>query len=233
MSRRVRRSALAALSCAVLVAPGAEARRPWEAGELVRLPTRQKVVVLTFDGGGNKAGATSILATLRREQVPATFFLTGRFVRLYPELARRIGADFQVGNHTYDHADLTTLSSGAVSTEITRAAALIRRGTGRDPRPLFRFPYGSRDARTRAVVHGLGYASIRWTADTLGWMGAAQLHRAVPHVVASLEPGAILLMHVGSAPDGSVVDTRVLPALIRAVRARGYRFVELPRVRPR
>ena len=76
------------------------------AGELVRLQTRQRVVALTFDGGGNAAGAKAILGLLRREDVPATFFLTGHFVRTYPAIARAIGRTYVVGNHTVDHADL-------------------------------------------------------------------------------------------------------------------------------
>src|SRR5205085_4015736 len=79
------------------------------AGELVRLQTRQHVIALTFDGGGNAAGAKRIIRTLRRNDVPATFFLTGRFVRTYPSFARVIGRRFVVGNHTVDHADLTRL----------------------------------------------------------------------------------------------------------------------------
>ena len=39
------------------------------AGELVRLQTRQHVVALTFDGGGNADGAKRVLAVLRREHV--------------------------------------------------------------------------------------------------------------------------------------------------------------------
>ena len=61
------------------------------AGELVRLQTRQHVVALTFDGGGNADGAKGVLAVLRREKVPGTFFLTGHFVESYPLLARVIG----------------------------------------------------------------------------------------------------------------------------------------------
>ncbi len=61
------------------------------AGELVRLQTRQRVVALTFDGGANADGARGVLAVLRRESVPGTFFLTGQFVRTYPALSRAIG----------------------------------------------------------------------------------------------------------------------------------------------
>ena len=57
------------------------------AGELVRLQTRQHVVALTFDGGGNADGAKAVLALLRRERVTGTFFLTGHFVKTYPTLS--------------------------------------------------------------------------------------------------------------------------------------------------
>jgi peptidoglycan/xylan/chitin deacetylase (PgdA/CDA1 family) len=199
------------------------------AGELVRLQTRQHVVAITFDGGGDAGGARRIMSTLRRDRVPATFFLTGRFVRTYPAIARAIGRRFAVGNHTVDHADLTRLSSSAVSREIADAAVQIRRATGRDTHPLFRFPYGARDARTLGICHRLGYVSVRWTVDTLGWMGSSiqTPSGAVRRVVDALVPGEIVLMHLGSARDGSTIDAHALPAVVRAVRARGYRFVTL------
>ena len=204
------------------------------AGELVRLQTRQHVVGLTFDGGGNAEGVKSILSTLRRERVPATFFLTGHFVRAYPEIARAIGRRYVVANHTVDHAHLTAMSNAAVRREIVGANVMIRRATGRETRPLFRFPYGDRDARTLAICHRLGYTSIRWTVDTWGWMGrsAQSVPGAVRRVLDNLVPGAIVLMHIGSSRDGSTIDTAALPGVIRAVRARGYRFVTLKGVRP-
>jgi peptidoglycan/xylan/chitin deacetylase (PgdA/CDA1 family) len=203
------------------------------AGELVRLQTSQHVVALTFDGGGNAAGAMSVLAALRREHVAATFFLTGHFVKTYPALARAIGRKYPVGNHTVDHADLTRLPSPAVTREIAGAEVMIRRATGRDPRPYFRFPYGARDARTLRIAHRLGYVSVRWTVDTWGWMGrpSQSVPGAVRRVVDHLVPGEIVLMHLGSSRDGSTIDSRALPQVIRAVRTRGYRFVTLEGVR--
>ena len=199
------------------------------AGELVRLQTGQHVVALTFDGGGNDVGAPGILRVLKRDRVPATFFLTGHFVRSYPRLARAIGKSFVVGNHTIDHVGLPPLSSSAVAHEIAGAAAMIKRATRRDTHPLFRFPYGARDARTLAICHKLGYVSIRWTVDTLGWMGEPTQTPAgaVRRVIENLLPGEIVLMHLGSSSNGSTVDTLALSGLIRAVRARGYRFVTL------
>jgi len=203
------------------------------AGELVRLQTRQHVVALTFDGGGNADAAKGVLAVLRQEHVRGTFFLTGHFVQTYPLLSRAIGRRYPVANHTVDHLDLRRLSTPAATREITQAERMIVRATGRDPRPLFRFPYGARDARTLGIVRRLGYTSVRWTVDTWGWMGltlqtvAGAERRVLDHLV----PGEIVLMHLGAARDRSTIDSSALPEVIRAVRARGYRFVTLAGIR--
>ena len=201
----------------------------WQAGELVRLPTSAHVVALTFDGGGNDMGAADVLATLRRTGTPATFFLTGHFVRLYPVIARQIGGHFELGDHTVDHADMTRLPNAQVAWEIEAARAQIKRVSGVDPKPWFRFPYGARNARTLRIVRALGYLPVRWTVDTWGWMGnccqtiTGVINRALSHLV----PGEIVLMHLGSARGGVRLDSQALPALIMAIRARGYRFVTL------
>src|SRR2546423_15637287 len=95
------------------------------AGELVRLQTRQHVVALTFDGGGNADGAKRVLAVLRREHVTGTFFLKGHFVQTYPLLSRAIGRRYPVANHTVDHLDLRRLSTTAPTAEIPKAVTRV------------------------------------------------------------------------------------------------------------
>jgi peptidoglycan/xylan/chitin deacetylase (PgdA/CDA1 family) len=203
------------------------------AGEIVRLQTRQHVVALTFDGGGNADAARDVLAILRHERVKATFFLTGHFEQSYPALARAIGRRYPVGNHTVNHLDLLRLSARSAKREVTRGAVMIQRATGRDTHPYFRFPYGSRNTRTLRMVNDLGYASVRWTVDTWGWMGRSQqtVPGAVRRVMEHLVPGEIVLMHLGSSRDHSTIDSKALPAVIHRVRAHGYRFVTLAGIR--
>jgi peptidoglycan/xylan/chitin deacetylase (PgdA/CDA1 family) len=78
-------------------------------------------------------------------------------------------------------------------------------------------------------VNELGYASVRWTVDTWGWMGLTQqsVAGAVRRVMQNLVPGEIVLMHLGSSRDHSTIDAKALPAVVHLVRARGYRFVTL------
>ena len=117
--------------------------------EWLRIPTRRRVVALTFDCGANAAGVPAILAALDQEQAPATFFLTGRWVEAFPGYARAVGAAFPVGNHTYDHLDLTAVRPARVRAQVERADRAIARATGRDPRPSSASPSG-RGTRRRS-----------------------------------------------------------------------------------
>ncbi len=189
------------------------------------------MVALTFDAGAGDGGVAKILATLAETHTPATFFMTGRWAELFPASARRIAATYLVGNHTFDHQDLLKLGVGDVTSEVTRAAQAIERTTGRSPARLFRFPYGSSDAATLGVVEGLGYTAVGWTVDSLGWEGTTGGQTAqtvIDHVLAELQPGEIVLMHVGANPnDGTTLDADALATVIQRVRARGYDFVTL------
>lgn len=199
---------------------------------LDRLATAQHVVALTLDAGGNADAASRAFAELRRAAIPVTFFLTGRWVTLYPVLARELGRDplWNVGNHSVDHTSMPTLSAARARWEVVRARREIEGATGRDPKPLFRFPYGAETPALVARVERLGYRDVRWTVDSLGWRGPRfeTVSGLVRRVADGVRPGAIVLMHIGSS-GGGTLDTDALPAVIRAVEARGYRFVALPR----
>ena len=198
---------------------------------VTRLPTSRRVVALTFDGGAGAQGAASIVATLERAGVPATFFLTGQFARSFPGVVETLRDNhFVVGNHTMTHPHLTQLSSSAVIAEITSGRLRVQAATGVDPRPLFRFPYGEYDARTLQLVHDQGYGAVGWTVDTRGWQGraAGTVDDLVERVRLSLRPGAIVLMHLGANPDdGTTYDADALPRVISMIRTAGYSFTDL------
>jgi peptidoglycan/xylan/chitin deacetylase (PgdA/CDA1 family) len=202
-----------------------------QGGEWSRLPTTRKVVALTFDAGANADGVAKIMATLRSTGVAATFFLTGQWVERYPQQTEQIGTYYPIGNHTYSHPHLPALTDAQVRDQVTLAQNRIRAVTAQDARPVFRFPFGDRDARTTSIVNSLGYGSIYWTVDTLGWEGTSggQTTRTVVNrVLATLTPGQIVLMHVGSHPtDHSTLDADALPTLISELRQRGYGFTTI------
>jgi len=196
-----------------------------------RIPTSRKVVALTFDAGANGDGVKSILATLAKEKVAATFYLTGDFVDRFPTLAVSMSAAGRLGNHTADHPHLPTLTDAQVRTEVTSARATLLRVTGEDPRPLFRFPFGDSGPRDLRLVNNLGYVAVGWTVDTLGWQGTSggrSVDSVVQRVLSAATPGEIVLMHVGSNPtDHSTLDADALPRIISGLLAAGYGFVSL------
>ncbi|MDP9884846.1 peptidoglycan/xylan/chitin deacetylase (PgdA/CDA1 family) [Sinomonas atrocyanea] len=200
--------------------------------DIERIPTQDKVVALTFDAGANDAGLASILSTLAAQHVPATFFLTGAWAKAHPaDVAQIAAGGHRVGNHSMTHPDMTTLTDAQIAAELSSAQAAIR-ADGVDPRPFFRFPSGARNARTIAAVNASGYAAIRWTVDSLGWQGTVGGTRGAPSVIQrvmnAIQPGEIVLMHVGSNPDdGSTLDAAALPGIIDQMRTEGYTFVTL------
>ena len=205
----------------------------WLAGtDWTSIPATRHVVALTFDAGANADAVAAILATLRRDHVPATFFLTGTFARDYRAAAQAIAAaGMRIGDHTISHPHLTQLGDAAVRHQILGAARQIQAVTGQDPAPLFRFPFGDAGTRTIAIANQAGYVPVRWTVDTLGWEGTAGHISAavvVSRVLGALRPGEIVLMHAGSNPDDhTTFDADALPHVITELRARGYSFVTL------
>ena len=202
--------------------------------DITVLPTSSRVVALTFDAGANSGGLSSILATLANRQVRATFFLTGQWAAANPSSVAAIrNAGHRTGNHSMTHPEFTALSDAAMRQQVLDAQRAILNG-GADPRPLFRFPFGDRNAHTIDVVNSVGYGAIRWTVDTLGWQGTSGGQTAqmvADRALAALRPGEIVLMHIGSNPtDGSTLDAAALPSMIDRMRAAGYGFVTLDAV---
>ncbi len=211
---------------------GGALRSQFVGRQITVLPTSSKVVGLTFDEGANADGVSKILTTLQNNGVPATFFMTGAWARSFPQFAASIGLRYPVGNHTNTHANLTTLTDAQIRAQILGGATAVQSATRYDTHPMFRFPFGASNAHTLSVVNSLGYASINWTVDTLGWQGTSGGQSTATvrgRVLANLRPGEIILMHVGSNPtDHSTLDADALQGVINDLKAEGYGFVVVP-----
>lgn len=194
-----------------------------------RIPTKVKTVALTFDCGSNDEGLPLIYETLRDKGVPATFFVTGRFAKAHPKRIQRMAArKYVIGNHSWSHPDMTRLSDAAFARQITRTQSAIA-ANAPGSHPWFRFPYGARRIPLDVQrANDLGYATVRWTVDTLGWQGTSggmTRAKVKARVLNALTPGEIVLMHCGSHPtDGSTLDAHALASTIAALRKRGYGF---------
>jgi peptidoglycan-N-acetylglucosamine deacetylase len=195
---------------------------------IVRGRTREKVVALTFDDGPNAPHTARILDILRREGVPATFFLVGANVLREPALARRIVAEgHTLGNHTAMHRWRDAILAPRYR-DLDRAQAIIAAQTGVAPR-YFRPPFGIHTPWQLRAVRQRGLTPVQWSAEANDphRPGAATIAR---RLLAAAHPGAILLLHDGDgtrAAADRAQTVAALPAAIAGLRARGYRIVPL------
>jgi peptidoglycan/xylan/chitin deacetylase (PgdA/CDA1 family) len=200
------------------------------------IPTTRKVAALTFDiGAANLGGLPKVLATLRRDHAAATFFLIGAWVSRFKSAARAIvKSGAAIGDLSLTHPHFPRISDASMRDQVLSAQSEIARVTGAEPWPWFRFPFGDHNNHTITVVNSLGFATIGWTVDTLGWEGASRgitVQSIIARVVAARRPGEIVLMHPAATVDHSILDAQALPGIIEALRSYGYSFVTINALR--
>ena len=181
-------------------------------------------VALTFDAGADDSAVRSILAQLLAHHVRATFFLTGRFCELYPDSCRAIAnAGMEIGNHSYSHPHFTKRTDAQIRTQLEHADQVIARTCGCSTRPLFRFPYGDCNRRTRSIVAREGYQAFGWSLDSLDSVGKPKSADFVAkRIIAKIKPGYITLMHV-SYPHSA----QALPRIFAYLDKRGLKAVPI------
>ena len=216
----------------------------------------KKEMLLTFDGGSNDNAAGNILKVLKENGIKATVFLTGEFIKKYPERARRLVADGHlVGNHTYSHPHLTTYSFNekhatlpgvtkeVVESQLKKTEELFRSVTGKDFSPYWRAPFGDKNSQILESAYHAGYRHVFWTPklDTLDWVAdrKSPLFREPRQILRGILSqaekgdgfldGGIVLMHLGSErPDEQGADT-ILSDLVSQLRSQGYGFTTVDR----
>jgi peptidoglycan/xylan/chitin deacetylase (PgdA/CDA1 family) len=192
-------------------------------------PRNVREIALTFDDGPWwSPPASAFLRVLERLHAPATFFEIGRQIPEYDPhgtIERQMLADGDmIGDHTWSHPlDLVGLSRAAQRSQLSLAAAAIRKATGFEP-CLFRSPGGGVDAELLQLARSMGFATIRWDVDPRDW-ALPGVGAIVDNVVANAHNGAIVEEHFGGGPRYETLDA--LPAEIAALRARGYKLVTL------
>ncbi|WP_066253409.1 polysaccharide deacetylase family protein [Neobacillus drentensis] len=183
---------------------------------------QQKKIALTFDAGSDAVGI-GILDVLKKHNVKATFFLTGKWVVKYPSLAKRIADEgHDIGNHSYSHPDAVKTTTSAFKKDIIKAEEAIKSVTGRTPQPYFRFPFGSYNTAALKTAGEAGYPySIQWSLDTIDWQQPAS-EVIISRIKTGASNGDIILMHIGGINTPAAVDN-VIPWL----KAQGYQLVPL------
>ena len=153
-------------------------------------PKEKKTIALTFDDGPSSFTGR-LLDCLEKNNAKATFFMVGKEIESFPDEVKRMKKlGCELGNHTYSHTDLTTLSSKEISNEIGTVDKLLYDLAGHGA-TIVRPPYGSINDNVRYTV---GTPMMLWSVDTLDWE-TEDVQKIVDTVMSSAEDGAVILMH--------------------------------------
>lgn len=190
-----------------------------------------KTVVLTFDDGPHKAYTDDVVAILKRYDVPGVFFEVGRnlgevhadgSIKLGPmaSISRNLMEQgYAVGNHSLTHAQLSRTTGDALREQVLTTDTLLKDVDTRRA-PLFRFPYGARNAEGLQLLNEAGLKSIMWNIDSMDWADPVP-ESIVQRVLGQVqkEQRGIILFH--DIHDRAV---KALPQILDRLIAEGYQF---------
>jgi len=212
-------------SVALLLLPLAAAR----ADVILRLPTNERVLALTFDACEQHRAMkldTGISDFLVAHKIPFTLFLSGRFVEDNAAAIKALSAlpFVELENHSWDHPNrMTRLSDEDVRAEILKTDDEVAAVTGRHT-AFFRFPAITYDARILADAEGLGFRVVHYRWESGDPDPHETADRIVRETLEAVRPGDILIHHINGRGWHTA---EALPRLIAGLQAQGYRFVLL------
>ena len=181
--------------------------------------TADKCVSLTFDDGPGPY-TDRLLDVLGDAGAKATFFLIGNKVAADPDGARRIAAaGMEIGNHTWEHPNMTTIPPQYVPAQLSRAQEAIAAATGVTP-TLWRPPGGLTDAAVDAVAAADGLAGILWDVIPFDWINDSDTAATRYMLMTQIRPGSVVLFH---DTYSSTVD--LVAQFLPVLKANGYRMV--------
>lgn len=225
------------------------------ARDVTRGRTDRKELALTFDGGAGNGATAAILDILRDKELHCTMFLTGGYLKRYPEQVKEMLKDgHEIGNHTWSHPHLTSyaenekhetlenMTRDKLHDELIKTASLFKEVTGQKMKPYWRAPFGEHNHDIRLWAGEIGYRQIGWThgrgetMDSMDWVAdtSASAYKSSDEILQKL-------LNFGKDKDtganGSIVlmhlDTQrkeqpvhtIIPAFVDSMQARGYKFV--------
>ncbi len=175
-----------------------------------------KMVALTFDDGPHPINTPLILEELKKRNAVATFFVVGNRVQYYPEvLAQIIAEGSEIGNHTWSHKQLTTLSPEGIKKQVNDTQEVVKSVVGITPK-IFRTPYGEVG---ELVAQNVGLPIILWSVDTEDWKNKDS-EIIVTHIITETDDGEIVLQH-----DLYLWSVEAVGPALDDLIGKGYKFV--------
>lgn len=185
---------------------------------------QKKAVALMVNVAWGTEHLPKMLQILRQENVKATFFLDGSWLKQNPDMARRIVKDrHEIGNHAYSHPMMSQLTPERMNEEISKTNQLIEKTLGVKSR-WFGPPAGDFNQRVVAVAAAHGMHTVLWTVDTVDWRKSVSPAMMVNKVKEAMGPGHLLLTH----PTDRTVEA--LPLILRTMKEKGCRWLPVGRL---
>ena len=187
--------------------------------------------------GGRVGDSVAIVRWLVDHDVAATIFMTGAMAdNVNTDAGRTVLSIIDahptlltLGNHSYTHTDFRSLTPAEIQDELTRTENALAPWVAQDPKPFFRPPYGGYDTAALATLGTAGYRyTVLWDVDTIDWRPIANdppgptADQMVAEVLAGVEGGSIVLMHLGGY---ETLDA--LPDIVTGLTERGFDLVTL------
>ncbi len=188
--------------------------------------TSQKVIYLTFDCGYENGYTTQILDVLKKHRAPAAFFVVGHMIESAPDIVRRMAAEGHVvGNHTFHHPDMSSISEqAAFQKELDSLAELYQKTVGQPLPHFYRPPQGKYSEENLKQAQALGYKTVFWSLAYVDWNTDSQPSpdQAYAKLLPRIHDGAIVLLHSTSRTNAEILDE-----LLSKWEAMGYTFRSL------
>ena len=192
--------------------------------------TTNKVIALTFDDGPDPKYTPRILDILSHYHVPATFFVIGVNAEQNIDLIKREYREgHQIGNHTYSHPNIATVSENRTELELSATQRIIENATGHST-TLFRPPYNAdsepqtpNELRPILRAQQWGYITVAESIDPRDWQTPTTAAAILDEIKAEKDNGHIILLH--DAGGNREATIQALPEIIAYFRSMGYKFV--------
>ncbi len=182
----------------------------------------EKCVYLTFDLGYENENVASIVDTLEKENVKATFFLLRHTVANGKNLEKIIDGGHLCANHTSTHKDMTKMHEiDSFKAELENLEAEFKAKTGKELAKVYRPPCGAFSEQNLAWAKELGYKTVFWSLAYADWDEKNQMppDAALNKLMSRMHNGAVILLHPTSS-----TNAKILPELIKKLKAEGYEF---------
>jgi peptidoglycan/xylan/chitin deacetylase (PgdA/CDA1 family) len=190
--------------------------------------TSEPAVALTFDACATRSHHykfdRGVFDVVKREQVPVTIFVSGRWVEGHPDVMAELAADplVEFGDHSYDHPHMSRLPVARIIAEIDQTEAALAKYGKRSV--AFRPPFGEWSQRLVYVVQDLRLPTVTWDVVSGDPSAHTTAERMIRNVVGKARPGSIIVFHINGRGRKTA---EALPAIVRELRERGFRFVQV------